>query len=55
VESPGSKRLVAHPAVISVLEKQDAWLDALARQLGGNVGLRADGSLTISGGYAENL
>ena len=55
VESPGSKRLVAHPAVVSVLEKQDAWLDALARQLGGNVGLRADASLTISGGYAENL
>jgi len=54
-DSPGPKRLVAHPAVISVLEKRDTWLDALARQLGGNVGLRADPSLTISGAYAESL
>jgi ribonuclease G len=54
-DSPGPKRLVAHPAVISVIEKRDTWLDALARQLGGNVGLRADPSLTISGAYAESL
>lgn len=54
-ESPGSKGIVAHPAVIAVLEHHPAWLDALARQLGGNVGLRADPSLTMSGGYAENV
>lgn len=53
-ESPGAKNIVAHPAVTAVLEQHPAWLDALARQLGGNVGLRADASLTMSGGYAEN-
>ena len=53
-EPPGSKRLVAHPAVIAVLEQHRDWLDALGRQLGGNIGLRADASLTMSGGYAEN-
>lgn len=52
-ESPGSKRLVAHPAVITVLESHAAWFDALARELGGNIGLRADPSLAMSGGYAE--
>jgi len=54
-EPPGSKRIVAHPAVISVIEQHPAWLDALCRQLGGNIGLRADASLTMSGGYAENV
>jgi hypothetical protein len=53
-EAPGSKRLVAHPAVIAIFENRRDWLDALGRQLGGNVGLRADTSLTMSGGYAEN-
>jgi hypothetical protein len=53
-EPPGSKRIVAHPAVIGVMEQHRAWLDALGGQLGGNIGLRADASLTISGGYAEN-
>ena len=53
-EAPGSKRLVAHPSVIAILEKHGDWLDALGRQLGGNIGLRADASLTMSGGYAEN-
>ena len=53
-EPAGSKRLVAHPAVFTVLEKNSAWTDALGRLLGGNIGLRADASLTISGGYAEN-
>lgn len=52
-ERPGPKRIVAHPAVIVVLEKHPKWLDALGRQLGGNVGLRPEASLTISGGYAE--
>lgn len=54
-EPPGSKRLVAHPAVIAVLEKHEAWIDALARQLGGNIGLRPDAALTMSGAYAEPL
>lgn len=53
-DAPGSKRLAAHPAVVAILEKRRDWLDALGRQLGGNVGLRADASLTISGGYAES-
>ena len=52
-ELPGSKRIVAHPAVIAVMEQHRPWLDALARQLGGNIGLRADASLAMSGGYAE--
>jgi len=54
-EAPGGKRLVAHPAVIAILEKHREWLDALGRQVGGNIGLRADPSLTMSGGYAEPL
>jgi len=54
-ENPGSKRIVAHPAVISVIEQHPEWLDALCRQLGGNIGLRADANLTMSGGYAENV
>ena len=54
-EPPGSKRIVAHPAVISVIEQHRDWLDALARQVGGAVGLRADAGLPMSGGYAENL
>jgi hypothetical protein len=52
-EPPGPKRLVAHPAVISVLQEHPSWLDALARQLGGNIGLRAEATVTMSGGYAE--
>jgi hypothetical protein len=52
-EPAGPKRLVAHPAVIHVLEEKAAWIDELARQLGGTVGLRADAALPMSGGYAE--
>jgi hypothetical protein len=52
-ENPGAKRLAAHPAVIAVLEGRSDWLDALARQLGGAIGLRADPALPMSGGYAE--
>jgi hypothetical protein len=50
---PGTKALVAHPAVIAVLEHNPAWLEALARQVGGAVGLRADASRPISAGDAE--
>jgi len=53
-EPPGPKRIVAHPAVISAIEQYHDWLDALARQVGGAVGLRADAGLPMSGGYAEN-
>lgn len=52
-EPAGAKRIVAHPAVIAVLESQSGWLDALARQVGGAVTLRADPSLPMSGGYGE--
>ena len=50
---PGAKRLVAHSAVIAFLKTRPAWLDTLARQVGGAVSLRADAALPISGGYAE--
>ena len=53
-EIPGSKRIVAHPAVVAVLGQNRGWLDELGRQIGGNVGLRADPGLTMSAGYAEN-
>jgi ribonuclease G len=52
-EPPGAKRLVAHPAIVAILEAQPGWLEALARQLGGAVGLRPDAALPMSGGYAE--
>ena len=54
-ESPGSKRIVAHPAVIAVLEQHPEWQDELARQVGGNVELRRDASLPMSAGYAQSL
>lgn len=53
MESPGSKRLVAHPAVIALLNDNADWLSQLALQLGGPVSLRADPALPMSGGYAE--
>ena len=52
-EKPGAKRLVAHPAVVAAIEAKPHWLEALARQTGGAVGLRADPALPMSGGYAE--
>ena len=54
-ESPGSKRIVAHPAVIALLEQHPEWQDELARQVGGNVELRRDASLPMSAGYAQSL
>jgi len=53
-EPPGTKTLVAHPSVVAVLERNSAWLDDLAGQCGGAIGLRADPRVTMSGGYAEN-
>jgi ribonuclease G len=49
----GAIRLVAHPAVIRVLEAQPDWIKQLSRQAGGTVTLRSDPSLAISSGYAE--
>ena len=49
----GPKRLVVHPALASLLEQQSDWLGALAKQVGGDIGLRASPSVTISGGHAE--
>jgi ribonuclease G len=54
-ETPGAKRLVAHPAIIAILEQRPAWLEKLGRQVGGAVSLRADAKLPISAGYAENV
>ena len=54
-ESAGAKRLVAHPAVIHAFEKRCDWIDALSRQLGGAVSLRAEPNLPMSGGYAESV
>jgi hypothetical protein len=53
LDGPGAKRLVARPAVIAVLEGRKDWLDALARQVGGEVDLRPDAALPMSGAYAE--
>jgi len=52
-EGAGAKRLVAHPAIVALLQAQPSWIDALSRQIGGAVELRAEPSLPISGGYAE--
>jgi ribonuclease G len=54
-EPAGAKRLAAHPAAIAALEARPDWLDALARRLGGAIGLRADAALPMSGGYAEQV
>jgi ribonuclease G len=53
LDSAGSKRLAAHPAVAAAIETKPQWLEALSRQLGGAVGLRADPAIPMSGGYAE--
>ncbi len=53
-DAPGPKCLVAHAAVIAVLQSHGDWLETLARQVGGAISLRADAALPMSGGYAEN-
>jgi ribonuclease G len=52
-EAAGRKRLVAHPAVINILDNRDGWIAELARQIGGDVELRTEPTLPMSGGYAE--
>ena len=49
----GAVRLVAHPAVIAVLEAMPGWIDQLSRQVGGTATLRSDASLAMSAGHAE--
>jgi hypothetical protein len=51
----GAIRLVAHPAVIAVLEANPDWVDQLSRKIGGAIALRADPSVAMSAGYAEKL
>ena len=53
LDKAGPKRLVACPAVIAVLEGRPDWIEALSKQAGGAIGLRADPRMTMSGGYAE--
>ena len=55
LERTGATQLVAPPAITRLLEDRSDWLDALARQVGGAIGLRAEPSLPISGAYAEGL
>lgn len=52
-EPAGPKTIVANSQIVRVLETEAAWLETLSRQVGGAVGLRADASLPMSGGYAE--
>jgi hypothetical protein len=54
-EPPGAKRLVAHPALIGVLDGHLEWLDALALQTGGTIGLRADPALPMWGAHVERI
>jgi len=53
-ERSGGKNLVAYPAVIAVLDARPAWIEALSRQVGGAVGLRAGANLPISASHVEN-
>ena len=53
-EAAGTKTLVAHPAVIAALEGNRGWLEVFARQCGGTIRLRAEASLTMSGGYVTS-
>ena len=54
LEGSGARRLVAHPAVVKLLEARPGWTSELARQVGGAISLRADAALPMSSGYAEN-
>lgn len=49
----GSLCLAAHPRVAAALERRPEWLAELARRVGGNISLRADPGLAMSGGHAE--
>lgn len=49
----GEMILVAHPAILSQLHTNPAWLEQLARRTGRTIGLRAEPKLSIGGYYAE--
>ena len=49
----GPLQLVAHPGVIHIFNRNPGWLEQLARQIGGQVYLRSDASLSMSGGHVE--
>lgn len=49
----GSIAIVAHPAVVAVIEARRGWIDQLSRRVGGNIILRSEPSLAISAGYVE--
>jgi hypothetical protein len=49
----GPARLVAHPAVIDILNRNPGWLEQLGRRIGGQISLRSDASVSMSGGHAE--
>ena len=54
IQRTGSTQLVANPSVIAILERNPAWTESLARQIGGPVTLRSEPSLPIHGAYAQN-
>ncbi|MEO7602086.1 MAG: ribonuclease [Sphingomicrobium sp.] len=54
-EPPGPATLAAHPDIVRLLEGHPEWLASLARQRGGEVALRADPKLTMSGGHVERV
>ena len=55
LEPAGPKRIVAHPAIIALVRAKSDWLAELTRQIGGEIELRADAALPMSGGYAEKV
>lgn len=54
-EPVGAKRIVAHSALVALLEGKPDWVEALARQVGGVIELRADPTLPMSCGYVEAI
>jgi ribonuclease G len=53
--SVGAIGIVAQPRVIAVIEAHPDWVNALQKDIGGRVELRADPKITMVSGYAENL
>jgi hypothetical protein len=50
----GAIRLVAPPAITTLLQTRQEWLLTLSRHVGGQVTLRSDPGLAMSAGYVEN-
>lgn len=51
--SPGSAELAVHPRIAAVLHQHPEWIAELSRQRGGEIRLRRDPSLTISGWHVD--